>query len=276
MTPFRPLRTCSTEAKPVDVPAVDAACATAPFAAFAIRARLLAITNSLRVVAADKPTRRKAPAAAPRPRQRAVRHTPDISEILTITLELLARDGESGFRLEDLMQRTGIAKSSLYLHFGDRDGLLAAAYSRKFSEIVQESISGLELILASVHDPRSTREALQAATAFVANRERFKNRLDRAVIIAGSRGRSAFAGELAKAQTALTDRIMVLLLDGQERGLVRLRHSPRTVAQMIQAITFGRIVAELELSMSVESVRSWVSLVNDVLDDLLFDGLIND
>lgn len=227
-------------------------------------------------MAADKPTRRKAPAAAPRPRQRAVRHTPDISEILTITLELLARDGESGFRLEDLMQRTGIAKSSLYLHFGDRDGLLAAAYSRKFSEIVQESISGLELILASVHDPRSTREALQAATAFVANRERFKNRLDRAVIIAGSRGRSAFAGELAKAQTALTDRIMVLLLDGQERGLVRLRHSPRTVAQMIQAITFGRIVAELELSMSVESVRSWVSLVNDVLDDLLFDGLIND
>ncbi|NDH92762.1 MAG: TetR/AcrR family transcriptional regulator [Actinobacteria bacterium] len=198
-----------------------------------------------------------------------------MAEILVITLELLERDGESGFRLEDLMQRTGISKSSIYLHFGDRDGLLAAALSKKFSEIVQESLSGLELLLNNVSDPRSMRDALQAATAFVTSPDRFKNRLDRAVIIAGTRGRAAFADELAKAQTALTDRMMVLLLDAQERGLVRLRHSPRTVAQMIQAVTFGRIVAELEQHPSPESVQSWISMVTELLDNLLFDGLLD-
>ena len=222
-----------------------------------------------------KSTRRKTTTAAPKVRQRAVRRTPNIDEILNITLELLERSGETGFRLEDLMKRTGVSKSSIYLHFGDRDGLLAAAFSKKFSEIVQESISGLELMLTNVQDTRATRDALQAATAFVASRERFKVRLDRAVIIAGSRGRPTFASELGKAQTALTDRIMVLLLDAQDRGLVRLRHSPRTVAQMIQAITFGRIVAELEQSGSAESIRSWVNLVNELIDDLLFDGLID-
>ncbi|NCX79457.1 MAG: hypothetical protein EBW96_06080, partial [Actinobacteria bacterium] len=98
---------------------------------------------------------------------------------------------------------------------------------------------------------------------------------DRAVIIAGTRGRAAFADELAKAQTALTDRMMVLLLDAQERGLVRLRHSPRTVAQMIQAVTFGRIVAELEQHPSPESVQSWISMVTELLDNLLFDGLLD-
>ncbi len=75
---------------------------------------------------------------------------------------------------------------------------------------------------------------------------------------------------------ALTDRTMVLLLDAQERGLVRLRHSPRTVAQMIQAVTFGRIVAELEPRQSTESVQSWISMVNELIDTLLFDGLIDD
>jgi hypothetical protein len=80
---------------------------------------------------------------------------------------------------------------------------------------------------------------------------------------------------LAKAQTALTDRMMVLLLDAQERGLVRLRHSPRTVAQMIQAVTFGRIVAELEQHPSPESVQSWISMVTELLDNLLFDGLLD-
>ena len=241
----------------------------------ATRARLLATLNSLRVVAKRKSTHRKTTVAAPKVRQRAVRRKPNIAEILVITLELLERDGESGFRLEDLMQRTGISKSSIYLHFGDRDGLLAAALSKKFSEIVQESLSGLELLLNNVSDPRSMRDALQAATAFVTSPDRFKNRLDRAVIIAGTRGRAAFADELAKAQTALTDRMMVLLLDAQERGLVRLRHSPRTVAQMIQAVTFGRIVAELEQRPSPESVQSWISMVTELLDNLLFDGLLD-
>lgn len=241
----------------------------------ATRARLLATLNSLRVVAKRKSTHRKTTVAAPKVRQRAVRRKPNIAEILVITLELLERDGESGFRLEDLMQRTGISKSSIYLHFGDRDGLLAAALSKKFSEIVQESLSGLELLLNNVSDPRSMRDALQAATAFVTSPDRFKNRLDRAVIIAGTRGRAAFADELAKAQTALTDRMMLLLLDAQERGLVRLRHSPRTVAQMIQAVTFGRIVAELEQHPSPESVQSWISMVTELLDNLLFDGLLD-
>ncbi|MGA1351672.1 MAG: TetR/AcrR family transcriptional regulator [Ilumatobacteraceae bacterium] len=226
-------------------------------------------------MAKRKSTHRKTTVAAPKVRQRAVRREPNIAEILVITLELLERDGESGFRLEDLMQRTGISKSSIYLHFGDRDGLLAAALSKKFSEIVQESLSGLELLLNNVSDPRSMRDALQAATAFVTSPDRFKNRLDRAVIIAGTRGRAAFADELAKAQTALTDRMMMLLLDAQERGLVRLRHSPRTVAQMIQAVTFGRIVAELEQHPSPESVQSWISMVTELLDNLLFDGLLD-
>lgn len=242
----------------------------------ATRARLLASTNSLRVVVKGKSTRRKTTVAAPKVRQRAIRRTPDINETLAVTLELLERDGESGFRLEDLMQRTGISKSSIYLHFGDRDGLLAAAFSKKFAEIVQESLTGLELMLNNVRDPRSMRDALQAATAFVANPDRFKSRLDRAVIIAGTRGRAAFADELAKAQMALTDRTIVLLLDAQERGLVRLRHSPRTVAQMIQAVTFGRIVAELEPRQSTESVQSWISMVNELIDILLFDGLLDD
>ena len=262
--PFRPLRTCSTEANAADP----------LFAALVTRARLLPTLNSLRVVPSNKRAPKKT-AAQPRVRQRAVRRTPNIDEILTITLELLEQGGETGFRLEDLMARTGISKSSIYLHFGDRDGLLAAAYGKKFEEIVRESLSALELMLSRLKTPQATREGVRAATSFVASPERFKNRLDRAVIIAGTRGRSKFAAELAKAQTALTDRLMVLLLEGQERGLLRVRYSPRATAQMIQAVTFGRIIAELEGEGSPQSRQAWIEMVDDMLDLLLFDGLLN-
>lgn len=231
--------------------------------------------NSLSVVASNKRTPSKA-ADTPRIRKRAARRTPNIEEILTVTLELLEHGGETGFRLEDLMGRTGVSKSSIYLHFGDRDGLLAAAYGKKFQEIVRESLSGLELMMNQMSSPRAARDAARAATAFVTSPERFKNRLDRAVIIAGIRGRPKFAAELAKAQTALTDRLMVILLEGQERGLIRMRHSPRTIAQMIQAVTLGRIIAELEGEGSPELRQSWIVLVNDLLDVMLFDGLIDE
>lgn len=231
--------------------------------------------NSLSVVASNKRTPSKA-ADTPRIRKRAARRTPNIEEILTVTLELLEHGGETGFRLEDLMGRTGVSKSSIYLHFGDRDGLLAAAYGKKFQEIVRESLSGLELMMNQMSSPRAARDAARAATAFVTSPERFKNRLDRAVIIAGIRGRPKFAAELAKAQTALTDRLMVILLEGQERGLIRMRHSPRTIAQMIQAVTLGRIIAELEGEGSPELRQSWTLLVDDMLDVMLFDGLIDE
>ncbi|MEY3482632.1 MAG: Bacterial regulatory protein tetR family, partial [Actinomycetota bacterium] len=65
-------------------------------------------------------------------RKRAPRRIPDLDQVVDITIELLEKHGESGFRIEDLMERTGISKSSLYLRFGSRDGLLATAYSKVF------------------------------------------------------------------------------------------------------------------------------------------------
>ena len=230
--------------------------------------------NSLSVVASKKQTRTTKP-QKPAVRKRAQRHTPNIQEILEITIELLEAHGEAGFRLEHLMERTNISKSSIYLHFGDRDGLLAAAYSKRFEGIVAESISGLEVLLPQVNDPRTTRDALRAATAFVTSGERFKHRLDRAVIIAGTRGRPEFRDALAKAQTALTDRFTLLLVSTHERGVIRLKHPPRAVAQMIQAVTFGRILAEIEGNETANSREAWMKLVDELIDTLLFDGILD-
>ncbi|MDP4929913.1 MAG: TetR/AcrR family transcriptional regulator, partial [Ilumatobacteraceae bacterium] len=60
------------------------------------------------------------------PRQRAPRKTPDLDEVVEITIQMVLEHGDSGFRIEELIERTGISKSSLYLHFGDRDGLVGA------------------------------------------------------------------------------------------------------------------------------------------------------
>ena len=107
-------------------------------------------------------------------RKRAPRRIPDLDQVVDITIELLEKHGESGFRIEDLMERTGISKSSLYLRFGSRDGLLATAYSKVFKTQVMESISGLTAIVSRARTPEELRAGLHAATAFIASPERFK------------------------------------------------------------------------------------------------------
>ena len=65
--------------------------------------------------------------------KRAPRKTPNLGEVIAVTSELLLKHGEGGFRIEDVLEKTGISKSSLYLHFGDRDGLIASAFVEMFT-----------------------------------------------------------------------------------------------------------------------------------------------
>ncbi|MGA1172562.1 MAG: TetR/AcrR family transcriptional regulator [Ilumatobacteraceae bacterium] len=72
--------------------------------------------------------------------KRAKRKTPDLDGVIKKTLLLLEKNGAVGFRLEDLIEQTGISKSSLYLHFGDRDGLIAVALESAFVRDVRANV----------------------------------------------------------------------------------------------------------------------------------------
>jgi AcrR family transcriptional regulator len=218
-----------------------------------------------------------AKAAKTTARVRAKRNTPNKDRILEVTIELLERGGEHGFRIEDLQARTKISKSSLYLAFGSRDGLLAAAYARMFAAQVMESISGLQSVVEIARNPKDLRVSLHAATAFVAAPERHKSRLDRISILAGVRGRPEFRQYLSQAQRDLTAAITRLLEIARHRELINLRqHSPRVAAQFIQAMTLGRVIAEIEDVNDEKNRAEWVAAINDFVDRMLFDGLIDD
>lgn len=208
-------------------------------------------------------------------RKRAPRHTPNVDEIIAVTIELLARHGESGFRIEELQQRTGVNKSSLYLRFGGRDGLLATAYGEIFKKHIEESLDGLRPIIQRAGSPAELRAGLHAATAFVVSPQRFEQRLERAAIIAGVRGRPEYRKALRLAQTTLTTVLAELFDDAAARGLVNLKYPSRLAAQYIQGLTFGRIIAEIEDPDNEELRDGWITLSAELLDRILFDGLLD-
>jgi AcrR family transcriptional regulator len=204
------------------------------------------------------------------PRRRAPRRAPDFDHVLDETTRLLDAVGETGLRIEELIAATGISKSSLYQHFTDRDGLIAAARARQFEAIVNESIDGIKQLVSSATTRQGLRDALHAATVFTQNISRNADRVQRAAIIAGTVGRPAFAKQLTAAQTRLTDALTSLISEARRNGLITPTHTDRTLAAFIQAYTFGRVLSSFDSKRGVKDNEEWVALIDDVIDRLLF------
>jgi len=224
------------------------------------------------VLLMPKRTRRTTTSRTPRAatRRRAPRTKPDFDGIIAIAIELISVHGEAGLRIDELVRRTGASTSSIYAHFGDRDGIVAAALSRMYESWVVESIAGIRAIVDQSHTTNELREALRAATAFTQDLARTGTRLDRAGVVAGTRGRPAYSKALTGVQTRLNDELAEVIALAARRGLAAPRYPVRTIATFLQAYTFGRVLAHFDGKRPRDEQQRWNALVTDVVEMMLF------
>jgi AcrR family transcriptional regulator len=93
--------------------------------------------------------------------------------ILDATIELLRAHGPVDFRIEDLVAATGQSVGGIYHHFGNRDGLLIAAYDKLVGQLLggdaellrvhldtstdaDEFLAGIRLLIANLQSPERT------------------------------------------------------------------------------------------------------------------------
>jgi AcrR family transcriptional regulator len=191
--------------------------------------------------------------------KRAPRKTPNLDEVIAVSIELLLQHGEGGFRIEDVIERTGISKSSLYLHFGDRDGLVGAAYVEQFTTDTNRNIAQALLAFEDV----KTQEQLEALLpAFVQTLAQVShtvrwNRLD---VLSAARHRPEFMSRIVEAQTRLNSALAEAISAQQKLGNVRSDISAREMAVLIQGVSFGRIFRDLDSKMDRDNLSDWSEL----------------
>ena len=125
---------------------------------------------------------------AEKKRQRAPRKTPDFDHVVAVTTRLLQEKGDQRLRIEDVMAETGIAKSSLYAKFGDRDGLVAAALAKQFQEIVAESLEGLRFALDRSSSPTELQRMFGMVLKMTLTSQRDTQRMTRIAVLANTIG----------------------------------------------------------------------------------------
>ena len=196
-------------------------------------------------------------------RQRAKRRRPNLNEVVDVTMELLLEHGEGGFRIEDLLEHTGISKSSLYLHFGSRDGVIARACLEIFSRQVTANVDAIIDALESVHTKEQFRVIIPQIIATITAQED-AIRWNRAMVMAASRHRPDLWEELGKAQMRFNSALAESVVGLQERGVVRSDVSSRELALLVQAAPFGRVFRDLDPSMGSRKLDEWNALLESV------------
>jgi AcrR family transcriptional regulator len=196
-------------------------------------------------------------------RKRAPRKTPDLHEIISVTTELLLQHGDSGFRIEDVIERTGISKSSLYLHFGDRDGLVAAAYAQMFTTEANQNIAQAIAVFAKVKTKDQLDEAIAIVVQALVNTP--KNvRWNRIDVLSSARHKPEFLARIVEAQSRMNSALEEVFRTQQELGNVRKDMNPREMAALIQGVSFGRLFRDIDNRLSDNDLAEWSKLATSV------------
>lgn len=196
-----------------------------------------------------------------------------IPVIKAVVDEVAARlwDGdESQIRIPEICDASGVNYGSVYHHFGSRESVIDAAYNQMFSELVQRDIDDLALASREASDLGEFLERTRPLIAMLsAGPERLRSRVMRARIVAAALTRPELAKLIGATESRLTAELSLVFTVGQDRGFLRKDLSARSLAVLVQAIFFGRVLDDVTASPIEQS--DW-----DFTISTMFTSLMND
>ena len=170
-------------------------------------------------------------------------------------------------QVDQVLDRSGVSKGSMYHHFTDFAHLIEAAHVQRFARMVDASIEALASVMSAARSRVEMIDGLKHVTRQTQRRELAPLRFERARALALAehhpRMRDALAHEQARLTNALTD----LSREAQEKGWVRKDVDPKVLAVFIQAYTLGKIVDDI--SADPMDIDSWIWLIDEVVERAL-------
>ena len=186
--------------------------------------------------------------------------------VLVVVVEQLEAGGEAAVRLDDVRDSSGVSVGSIYHHFGDRDGLIAAAQLSRFVRYAEVEIAALSTIVERAASLDEFRSSVRKLTLHTSSALRASQRWGRIGVLGSSIGRGQLAQEVRAVQTRLTDEFQAHVAQGQARGFFRSDLDARAIALFIEAYSLGHIINDVDERPVAE--HDWEQVVWAAIDAL--------
>lgn len=189
---------------------------------------------------------------------------PTKSKLIDTVVDMLDEMDVSELQVDAVLDRSGVSKGSMYHHFVDFAHLIEAAHVRRYSRMVDRSISWLAEVLASAKSRDEMRAGLQQVTRSTQSRELAALRFERARTIALSEHHPRMREAISDEQQRLTAAITDICREAQLKGWVRTDLDPGVLAVFIQAYTLGKLVDDV-VNEQMDAV-AWERLIDEIVD----------
>jgi AcrR family transcriptional regulator len=170
---------------------------------------------------------------------------PTKSRLIETTAELLDTKFPQDIAVDEILDKSGISKGSLYHHFEDLGELLEAAQIARYAVWVDRSIGFMTPLLSEAKTPSDMIESLRKATLFTQSKEYKATRFQRARTLANSETSPRFQKALGIEQDRLTSALEDLVAEAKNKGLFRKDLDTRVIAIFIQSYTLGKIIDDI-------------------------------
>ena len=166
-------------------------------------------------------------------------HPDSRTELIDATLDIILKDGIDALRIEDVCERVGVTKGSLYWHFNDRTGLIREALLEHLRRLGEAQLSALSDAVEgfTTRDEHLVRIAGALVDPF--DPDEVEARWQRFELIATSRRDPELAAIMSDIQRRHQRYLTDLMETASARGILRADVDPKAMAAMLISVGMG-------------------------------------
>jgi AcrR family transcriptional regulator len=170
---------------------------------------------------------------------------PTKARLIETTAEIIESQYPQDIQVDEILEKSGISKGSLYHHFEDLGELLEAAQVLRYAQWVDRSIGLIVPILSGATTRDDIIKGLQILTTYTQSSDYRVTRFSRARTLANAETSERFKKALGLEQERLTTALEDLVAEAKNKGLFKEDLDARSTAVFIQSYTLGKIVDDI-------------------------------
>ena len=168
-----------------------------------------------------------------------------IERVLKAAEAEMAEFGFVKFNLDRVMEKSGVARSSVYHHFGGRDGVIAALETSSTMRSLERGTAEFEAFLDTLTSGEKAFELIELGIRSFRSSENRSMRQRRISSLAAAHNSAAIREVLANDQQSGTEAVARIIEKARDNGLCNPIEPILGVAYVIQSMLVGRILVDI-------------------------------
>jgi AcrR family transcriptional regulator len=186
--------------------------------------------------------------------------------ILEAAISIIETEGETGVRVDRVVEAAGFTKPVLYHHFADREDLLVQAQGERYRRSFDDALIDLA-VFKDAENQEVFLDRVSIALAGFTSPEGRRRRRMRAEIVGASVGRPQLHDAITEANRQFVASFGDFLTRARREGLVSPRRDPRDIAAWWLSVVAGRYVIDVDADRLNE--EEWIDMILSMIRSLL-------